>query len=116
MSAADSPIDAERWERIETLFGSALEREPDERAAFLFSLLRTTANSDQELLRRQLASNRALYDANVAAGGTWYPIGAIADYDRDDWRGHYGALWSHVVEAKRRYDPDNVLTPGQRMF
>ena len=99
-----------------SLFTRPLFRVPDERAAFLFSLLRTTANSDQELLRRQLASNRALYDANVAAGGTWYPIGAIADYDRDDWRGHYGALWSHVVEAKRRYDPDNVLTPGQRMF
>jgi FAD/FMN-containing dehydrogenase len=98
------------------LFTRPLLRVPDERATFLFSMLRTTANADQALLARQLASNRALYDANVAAGGTWYPIGAIADYDQDDWRRHYGALWPSVLDAKRRYDPAHVLTPGQRMF
>lgn len=97
-------------------FTRPLFRVPNEEAVFLFSLLRTTADSDPELLRGQLASNRALYDANVAAGGTWYPIGAIADYDQDDWRCHYGELWPRVVDAKRRYDPDNLLTPGQRMF
>lgn len=97
-------------------FTRPLFRVPDEREAFLFSLLRTTVNSDPALLARQLASNRAIYDANVAAGGTWYPIGAIADYSQTDWRQHYGPLWPRVVCAKRAYDPDNVLTPGQRMF
>jgi cytokinin dehydrogenase len=97
-------------------FTRPLFRVPDEPAAFLFSLLRTTANSDPALLRSQLASNRALYDAAIAAGGTWYPIGAIADYSQDDWRCHYGELWPCVVDAKRRYDPHNLLTPGQRMF
>jgi len=98
------------------LFTRPLFRVPSEPAAFLFSLLRTTAGSDPALLQRQLDSNRALYDANLAAGGTWYPIGAIADYDRADWRRHYGHRWDDVVDAKRCYDPDHVLTPGQRMF
>ena len=98
------------------LFTRPLFRVPDEPEVFLLSLLRTTANGDPALLARQLASNRARYDANVAAGGTWYPIGAIADYGPADWGRHYGPLWSRVVRAKRHYDPDGVLTPGQRMF
>jgi FAD/FMN-containing dehydrogenase len=97
-------------------FTRPLFRVPKEPTAFLFSLLRTTANSDPALLRSQLDSNRALHDAAVAAGGTWYPIGAIADYCQDDWRCHYGELWPSVTDAKRRYDPSNLLTPGQRMF
>ena len=97
-------------------FTRPLFRAPAEPEAFLLSLLRTTANSDPVLLQRQLDSNRAIHDATVAAGGTWYPIGAIADYDQDDWQRHYGALWPRVVAAKHRYDPDNILTPGQRMF
>jgi cytokinin dehydrogenase len=97
-------------------FTRPLFRVPAEPAAFLFSLLRTTANSDQTLLASPLASNRAIHDANRAAGGTWYPIGAIADYGQLDWQQHYGALWPTVECAKRTYDPDHVLTPGQRMF
>lgn len=97
-------------------FTRPLFRVPAEPEGFLFSLLRTTAGSDPALLRRQLASNRALYDANRAAGGTWYPIGAIADYGRADWRDHYGPLWNTVVATKDRYDPDRLLAPGQRMF
>lgn len=97
-------------------FTRPLFRVPQEPSAFLFSLLRTTANADPALLQRQLASNRAIHDANRDAGGTWYPIGAIADYTQSDWRLHYGSLWDQVAESKRRYDPDRVLTPGQRMF
>lgn len=97
-------------------FTRPLFRVPAEPEVFLLSLLRTTAGSDPALLQRQLDSNRALHDATVAAGGTWYPIGAIADYGPRDWQRHYGRLWPRVVDGKRRYDPDDVLTPGQRMF
>jgi cytokinin dehydrogenase len=97
-------------------FTRPLFRVPDEPEAFLLSMLRTTANSDPGLLSSQLASNRAIHDSATAAGGTWYPIGAIADYGRDDWERHYGPLWTTVVSSKRHYDPDTVLTPGQRMF
>jgi cytokinin dehydrogenase len=103
------PVDTRRFTR--PLF--RVPREPD---GFLFSLLRTTAGADPALLRRQLDSNRALYEANLAAGGTWYPIGAIEGYDRDDWRRHYGPLWPDVLARKDRYDPDHVLAPGQNMF
>jgi cytokinin dehydrogenase len=97
-------------------FTRPLFRVPAEPEVFLFSLLRTTANGDPQLLTRQLASNRAIYEANLAAGGTWYPIGAIPGYGREDWQRHYGPLWSRVVANKHQFDPDPVLTPGQRMF
>lgn len=103
------PVDTRRFTR-------PMFRVPAEREGFLFTLLRTTAGADPALLRRQLDSNRALHDATVAAGGTWYPIGAIADHTQADWRRHYGPLWNTVVANKRHYDPDGVLTPGQRMF
>lgn len=97
-------------------FTRPMFRAPAEREAFLFSLLRTTAGADPTLLASQLASNRVIHNANRAAGGTWYPIGAIADYGPGDWHRHYGTWWPAVVAAKRHFDPDTVLTPGQRMF
>jgi FAD/FMN-containing dehydrogenase len=32
------------------------------------------------------------------------------------WRQHFGPHWEALVAAKRRYDPDRVLTPGQGFF
>jgi hypothetical protein len=57
-----------------------------------------------------------MYDRAVAVGGTRYSIGAIPDFTQADWRRHFGAVWDFLVAAKRRFDPDNVLTPGQGMF
>ncbi|MBO3457922.1 hypothetical protein G7B40_036315 [Aetokthonos hydrillicola Thurmond2011] len=28
----------------------------------------------------------------------------------------YGKQWSEFVERKRRFDPDNILTPSQGIF
>jgi cytokinin dehydrogenase len=35
---------------------------------------------------------------------------------RADWRQHFGPFWASFVLKKERFDPDNVLTPGQRIF
>jgi FAD/FMN-containing dehydrogenase len=63
-----------------------------------------------------LAQNRRFYDRAVALGGKRYLIGAIPDMSQQDWRTHYGDRWAKVQKLKRKYDPSNVLTPGQRMF
>jgi hypothetical protein len=35
---------------------------------------------------------------------------------RGDWRAHYGSAFDAFSRAKRRYDPDSVLTPGYDVF
>ena len=90
-------------------------RLPDERRAFLFSILRTADPPTPETVLSMLADNREIYDELVTVGGTRYANGAIP-FDRQDWRRHFGNVWDDLREAKRRYDPDRVLTPGQGIF
>ena len=87
---------------------------PKEPVAFLFSILRT-APPDPAVVQRMVSSNRELYERNRDLGGTRYAIGAVP-FSQEDWQQHFGKSWSALVAAKRRYDPDNVLTPGQRIF
>jgi cytokinin dehydrogenase len=89
-------------------------RLPDERVAFLFALLRT-APPDPAVIQAMLDSNRALYEQARDVGGTQYPIGSIP-FSRMDWVEHFGSQWPDLVAAKRRYDPNGILTPGQGIF
>ena len=61
-------------------------------------------------------TNRRTYDQIVALGGKQYPINAIPNYSTADWQTHFGPIWPTVCLAKRIYDRENVLTPGQGMF
>jgi FAD/FMN-containing dehydrogenase len=92
-----------------------LFRLPNEPIAFYLGLLRFPPD-DPAVLAAMLADNRRLYDAVVGDGGTRYVIGAIADFTPRDWQRHFGPMWEFLARAKRRYDPDNVLTPGWGMF
>jgi hypothetical protein len=93
-----------------------LFRVPESRAAFHLSVLRTAAPPTPDVVAAMLAGNRTLYDAAVAVGGTRYVIGAIPHFTPRDWRRHFGDSWDLLSRAKQRFDPDNVLTPGQGMF
>jgi cytokinin dehydrogenase len=35
---------------------------------------------------------------------------------QDDWQHHFGPVFSRLCEAKRKFDPDQVLTPGYPIF
>ena len=63
-----------------------------------------------------LAQNRAFHDLAVGLGGKRYIIGAIPGITPDDWRRHYGRVFRFFRDAKRTFDPDGVLTPGQHIF
>ncbi len=90
---------------------------PKDHVVFLFSLLRfALPMPGAASVEAMLVSNRHLYDQVVALGGKNYPIGAIPGLDQKDWEVHYDGEWDEVVADKRRYDPDNVLTPGQGIF
>ncbi|MER5931733.1 FAD-binding protein [Streptomyces sp. NPDC002054] len=87
---------------------------PDEELAYLFSVLKT-ASPGADSAEEMVAANRRQYDATVEAGGCWYPIGSVP-LTTADWERHFGAFWEEFKAARHRYDPDGILTPGQRIF
>jgi hypothetical protein len=103
------PFDTDRMSR-------PLFQVPAPREAFHLSVLRTAAPPTPEVINAMLAGNRTLYDDAVDIGGTRYIIGAIPGFTQADWRNHFGSQWDAFQAAKQRFDPDNVLTPGQGMF
>jgi FAD/FMN-containing dehydrogenase len=62
-----------------------------------------------------VADNRAFFERNRYLGGKRYVIDAIP-FSQEDWQQHFRPVWGRLVSAKRRYDPDNLLTPGQGIF
>jgi FAD/FMN-containing dehydrogenase len=93
-----------------------LLRVPDEDVVFLFSLLRTAAPDTGALSADvMIAANSALYRQVRHLGGYQYPVGSIPT-TRSDWRAHFGPAWPLLVDARHRYDPRGILTPGQGIF
>ena len=60
---------------------------------------------------RLVAANRAIYGRARSAGGTLYPVSAFP-ISRDGWRRHFGPEFTRLRDAKLRFDPGDVLTPG----
>lgn len=84
---------------------------------YLFDILTASAapGPDPGFVSDMLARNRRLFEKARAVGGTRYPIGAL-NFSRYDWQRQYGELWEEFAERKRRFDPDNILTPGPGIF
>jgi FAD/FMN-containing dehydrogenase len=83
--------------------------------AFEFSVGRFPAPGHPDIAGL-FAQNRRFYDRAVALGAKRYLYGAIPDMGAEDWARHYGDRWPAISDLKARFDPDNVLTPGQRIF
>lgn len=90
-------------------------RLPNSPVVFLLALLRAVAPPNDQETQRLIEVNREQYDKVVALGGTHYPVGAIP-LTQEDWRTHYGPKWPSFRAAKRHYDPNHVLAPGQAIF
>ncbi|WP_020416666.1 FAD-binding protein [Amycolatopsis sp. ATCC 39116] len=91
-----------------------LVRLPADRVAFLVAILRFPPD-DADLVARQVAENRRLYEEARDLGGFTYPVGAIP-FTQADWRHHFGSRWPALRGWKSRYDPAGVLTPGPGIF
>jgi cytokinin dehydrogenase len=90
-------------------------RMPTGRNAFLFSLLRTAVPPSSENVAALLAKNRAILGQLTAVGGKRYPVSSV-NLSPADWRAHLQPQWERFQQAKKRYDPDHLLTPGQGIF
>jgi FAD/FMN-containing dehydrogenase len=91
-----------------------LFRTPSEETFVLLDVLRT-ATSLQANAAEMLPLNRHFFDRARELGGTLYAISAIP-LSPEDWKQIYGPAWDAFAAAKRRYDPDKVLTPGPNIF
>jgi FAD/FMN-containing dehydrogenase len=88
---------------------------PTDQHLFLFSLLRTAIPPTPEKVAELLQKNRVIYERLTEVGGKLYPVDAVP-MSPADWRGQLQPFWERFAAAKRRYDPDNILTPGQGIF
>ncbi|MCK8677556.1 FAD-binding protein [Streptomyces lichenis] len=101
--------------------GRPLPRVPEAGASpwmFVIDINTVAEGPDVEpgYVAEMLARNERLYArTRDEYGGTLYPIGSVPMTARD-WRAHFGDVWPKLRAAKRRYDPDGVLTPGQGVF
>ncbi|EFH84650.1 FAD linked oxidase domain protein [Ktedonobacter racemifer DSM 44963] len=95
-------------------FRAPLLPAPAEGTFFLFDILRSLAPSSGTLAQA-IEHNRQLYERSRALGATCYPIGTL-NLTPADWQAHFGPQWVGLQRAKQRFDPDDILTPGQNIF
>jgi FAD/FMN-containing dehydrogenase len=86
---------------------------PNEEIVWLFDMLRVSTDPDRA--QTQVASNRSIFERARDAQGKRYAISAI-EFSRADWLEHFGDVWGSFESAKARFDPSNILTPGQKIF
>ncbi|MFC9648348.1 FAD-binding protein [Streptomyces sp. NPDC056937] len=89
--------------------------QPNDSVGYLFDLLRFPHPGEPDIAG-MLEQNRRLYDKAVALGAKRYLVGAIPRMTPADWKRHFGNRYSDLCNAKRRYDPAGILTPGQGFF
>ncbi len=87
-----------------------MARVPEGDVVWAFDILRFPF--DPTLTDALMAENRLLFEGAAALGGNFYPIGAL-DTTADEWVAYFGPLYDTLLANKRRYDPADVLTPGQ---
>ena len=92
-----------------------LFRLPNSQQFFMFALLRNALPPTPDRIKSLVQANRNLFDHCVAIGGKRYPIDSVPMSSRD-WQQHFQPVWGRFVAAKRHFDPDNILTPGQAIF
>lgn len=96
-------------------FRTPFLRVPAARHFFLFALLRNAVPPTPERVQELIDANRQLFERVSSLGGKRYPIDSVP-MTRSDWQRHFRPLWDAFAIAKRLYDPDNILTPGQGIF
>jgi cytokinin dehydrogenase len=95
--------------------GGPLLQLPADDLVYAFNFIRIPATDSRSEATRLVAANRAIYERIRADGGTLYPVSAFP-MSRDDWRQHFGPAFRQLRQAKRSFDPANILTPGYEVF
>jgi cytokinin dehydrogenase len=101
---------------ITARFTQPLQKMPATELSFGVRLQRRTSAANGHDPQAMLAANDALVTRLLATGGKVYPPYAPV-LSPSQWQQHYGpATWQRFAAAKKRFDPNNVLTPGAGIF
>ena len=113
VAGADSfsfwPLNARRFTR-------PLFKVPDEEIFFSIWMIRSVAPNDPTALSAMLASNHSLLQQMTVVGGKDYrQYGMVIS--QAEWVEHFGPdVWRRFSDAKKKFDPNKVLTPGPEIF
>ncbi|HEV7651680.1 MAG TPA: FAD-binding protein [Actinophytocola sp.] len=94
---------------------SPLLRTPSDSLVYAFNFVRVPTTADAANAQRLVDVNKQIYGRVKAAGGELYPVSALP-MSQGDWRQHFGSAFGRLENAKRRYDPSDVMTPGYEVF
>src|SRR5262245_20931076 len=93
-----------------------LQKMPLAPVGFRLNLQRHAAVAGARDHMAMLAANDALVPRLQAAGGKLFPPNSPI-LSKPQWREHFGPeTWRRFAAAKKRFDPNNVLTPGAGIF
>ena len=102
--------------KIPARHGQPLQKMPASALAYELRMQRRASAPDTLDHRAMLAANAALVARAMQHGGKVYPPFAPI-LSAAQWRDHYEPMvWTRLVAAKRRFDPNNVLNPGAGIF
>ena len=87
---------------------------PSEELTCAIFLFRNVPVAEEARYAEMVATVRKLDIEMRDVGGKAYPPYAPF-YSSADWETHYGPTWSRLAAGKRKFDPENALTPGMRM-
>jgi len=105
------------WPMITTRFTRPLFKMPGEDFAYGIWIYDGTNPNESAGVSAMLARHRSLYERMRSAGGKRYGGFGAVPFSPTDWQDHFGLrMWNRLVAAKKKYDPNSVLTPGPGMF
>ena len=105
----------EVWPLNTRRFTRPLFRMPKDDFALVVWIIDQAYNAAE--MSAMLATHRSLYERMRAIGGKRYGGFGAVPFSQADWKDHFGPdVWGRLSEAKRRFDPNQVLTPGPGIF
>lgn len=66
----------------------------------------------ERFLDRALAQLDMASEMSILYGGKRYLSGYITFNTAEKWAAHFGDQWPRVLEAKKKFDPDGIMSPG----
>jgi len=101
--------------KITTRFTQPLAKMPAGDLSYELRMQRKASAENAPDHRAMLAANQALLPLLLAAGKVYPPFAPILSHEQ--WQEHYGKeVWARFAAAKKRFDPNNILTPGAGIF
>ena len=99
-------------------FQRPLFKLPTGEVAFsLWLFPRTVPAGESSAHAAMMAETWELFERMSSVGGKGYVAHSSLPFSQADWEDHFGPdTWRRLAAAKRRFDPNQVLTPGPGIF